>query len=89
MKSKLFWKYFKDIFRFDAIGQYEPNPGHQFLKELENMGKEVTVITQNVDGLHRKAGSTNVLEVHGEFIKEIGNDVDSDIENRRVDWRDG
>ncbi|CAM4179776.1 NAD-dependent protein deacylase [Paenibacillus alkaliterrae] len=65
MNPKLFWKYFKDIFRFDAIGQYEPNPGHQFLKELENMGKEVTIITQNVDGLHRKAGSTNVLEVHG------------------------
>lgn len=66
---KMFWKYFKEIFRFNAFQQYEPNPGHYFLKKLECIGKNVTIITQNVDGLHRKAGSTNVLEAHGTLDK--------------------
>ncbi|CAM3392057.1 NAD-dependent protein deacylase [Marinicrinis lubricantis] len=64
-KPKLFWKYFKEIFGFQQIREVEPNAGHLFLAELEAMGKTVTIITQNVDGLHRKAGSSRVLEVHG------------------------
>lgn len=64
-KPKMFWTYFKEIFGFHALGQYEPNGGHLFLRELELEGKEVTIVTQNVDGLHRKAGSSRVLEAHG------------------------
>lgn len=64
-KPKAFWTYFKDIFGFHSLDQYEPNSGHRFLRELELEGKEVTVITQNVDGLHRKSGSKHVLEAHG------------------------
>jgi len=64
-QPKSFWTYFKQIFHFNAMGGYEPNLGHIWLKELEDAGKQVTVITQNVDGLHRKAGSSAVLEVHG------------------------
>jgi len=46
-----------------------PNPGHHALVELENMGILKWVITQNVDGLHEKAGSRNVLEYHGNMFK--------------------
>ncbi|MBE9501252.1 MAG: NAD-dependent deacylase [Chloroflexi bacterium] len=42
-----------------------PNPGHLALAELERMGILKWVITQNIDGLHEKAGSKNVLEYHG------------------------
>ncbi|WP_368645818.1 NAD-dependent protein deacylase [Alkalibacterium putridalgicola] len=42
-----------------------PNTGHLFLKQLEDKGHEVTVITQNIDGLHQKAGNTRILELHG------------------------
>ncbi|WP_423188483.1 NAD-dependent protein deacylase [Alkalibacterium sp. f15] len=42
-----------------------PNKGHHFLKHLEDIGYDVTIITQNIDGLHQKAGSRNVLELHG------------------------
>ena len=43
----------------------EPNPAHIKLAELEKAGKLKTVITQNIDGLHQKAGSKKVLELHG------------------------
>ena len=46
----------------------EPNRGHQIIAELENDFK-VSVVTQNVDNLHERAGSTNVLHLHGELTK--------------------
>lgn len=49
---------------------YRPNPGHVALAELETMGLLRCVITQNIDGLHRKAGSQNVSEIHGS-LREI------------------
>lgn len=60
-----FWHAFKDIFQIKLAGQYLPNKGHHFFADLENMGKEVSIITQNIDGLHELAGSTNVFEIHG------------------------
>lgn len=45
-----------------------PNSGHEILAELEN-DFDVQIITQNVDNLHEKAGSTNVLHLHGELLK--------------------
>src|SRR5512136_197090 len=47
------------------IGKAQPNSGHYALAELEEMGILRCVITQNVDGLHQKAGSKNVIEYHG------------------------
>lgn len=44
---------------------YQPNAAHQGLAALENLGILNAVITQNIDGLHKKAGSINVLELHG------------------------
>jgi NAD-dependent deacetylase len=43
----------------------EPNAGHRALVDLEKTGRLVALVTQNVDGLHQRAGSTNVIEVHG------------------------
>ena len=43
----------------------EPSAGHRALAEFEKTGRLVALVTQNVDGLHQRAGSTNVIEVHG------------------------
>lgn len=57
---------FYDFYKTKMIHlQAEPNPAHRFLAWLEDEGKLVAVITQNIDGLHQKAGSRNVLELHG------------------------
>lgn len=49
-----------------SIVEAKPNPGHIALAELENRcGKNVKIATQNIDGLHQKAGSQHVYEVHG------------------------
>jgi NAD-dependent deacetylase len=49
---------------------YQPNEGHIALAELERLGLLRSIITQNIDGLHRKAGSKNVIEIHGS-LREI------------------
>ncbi|CAH0144631.1 NAD-dependent protein deacetylase [Microbacterium oxydans] len=48
-----------------AFARAEPNPGHTALAEMETAGVVSGVITQNVDGLHLRAGSSRVIEVHG------------------------
>ena len=45
--------------------QAQPNAAHRFLAELESAGRLTAVVTQNIDGLHQKAGSRTVLELHG------------------------
>jgi NAD-dependent deacetylase len=50
---------------YEQIRQAEPNPGHYALAELEALGILKCVITQNIDGLHKKAGNKRVLEYHG------------------------
>ena len=47
----------------------KPNPAHLKLAELEQAGKLTAVVTQNIDGLHQKAGSKNVLELHGSVLR--------------------
>lgn len=58
-----FWSYYRP--RFQALGDKEPNRAHEALVELERRGLIEGVITQNIDRLHRAAGSENVIEVHG------------------------
>lgn len=55
----------------------EPNHAHKVLAELENQYK-VSIITQNVDDLHERAGSTNVLHLHGELRKVTGSNNPND-----------
>jgi NAD-dependent deacetylase len=51
--------------RLGVLGDVEPNPGHHAVAELERRGLVQAVVTQNVDGLHQRAGSREVIEVHG------------------------
>lgn len=60
---KLIWDWY--AWRREAIKAVRPNPGHYALVETEKRISQFTLITQNVDGLHRMAGSRNVLELHG------------------------
>jgi NAD-dependent deacetylase len=57
------WEFY--ALRLDALARAEPNDGHRALAELEERGWIRTVVTQNVDGLHQRAGSREVVEVHG------------------------
>ncbi|MFZ5884678.1 MAG: SIR2 family NAD-dependent protein deacylase [Chloroflexota bacterium] len=60
---KLVWDWY--AWRREAVKAVRPNPGHYALVEIEKRVPHFTLITQNVDGLHRMAGSRNVLELHG------------------------
>ena len=61
-----FFSYYKDCLIFPEA---EPNPAHYTLARLEKEGKLNAIITQNIDGLHQKAGSKNVLELHGSIYR--------------------
>lgn len=60
---KLVWDWY--AWRREAVKAVRPNPGHYALVEIEKRVPQFTLITQNVDGLHRLAGSRNMLELHG------------------------
>lgn len=67
--------------RRKQLHEVQPNNGHQILAELEN-DFEVQIITQNVDNLHEKSGSSNVLHLHGELLK-----VRSTVNSKYIlDW---
>ena len=61
-----FYKFYKD--KMNSL-KYEPNITHEKLAELEKNGKLKAVITQNIDGLHQKAGSKTVYELHGSVLR--------------------
>jgi NAD-dependent deacetylase len=63
---KLVWEWYNE--RRRNIFQAQPNQGHKAIAELEKYA-QVTVLTQNIDGLHQKAGSSKVLELHGSIVK--------------------
>lgn len=63
-----FWRIYREI--FDVKFNAEENAVHRWIGELERT-KEVHVITQNVDGLHQKGGSTSVIEAHGTNTKAV------------------
>lgn len=65
-KTEEFYRFYKDkMLMLDA----EPNAAHLKLAEWEREGKLKAVITQNIDGLHQKAGSKKVLELHGSVLR--------------------
>ena len=61
-----FYKFYKD--KLNSL-KYEPNITHKVLAKLEKMGKLKAVVTQNIDGLHQKAGSKKVYELHGSVYR--------------------
>jgi NAD-dependent SIR2 family protein deacetylase len=60
---KRYWA--RSLIGWRAVERAEPNPAHQALADLESLGRAECVITQNVDGLHQKAGSRSVIDLHG------------------------
>ncbi len=76
--TKEFYDFYRD--KLNTLN-VEPNITHKYLKRLEDSGKLKAVITQNIDGLHEKAGSKNVLLLHGTVYKnhcmECGKEYDA------------
>lgn len=60
---QLVWRWY--AWRRELVARAQPNPAHVALAALESEVRGFTLITQNVDGLHRRAGSRNLLELHG------------------------
>ncbi len=61
-----FYKFYRE--KMNSL-KYEPNITHIKLAKLEKQGKLKAIVTQNIDGLHQKAGSKNVLELHGSVLR--------------------
>jgi NAD-dependent deacetylase len=65
-KPEEFWEFYRDkMLNLDA----EPNITHTFMAQCEAAGKSLGVVTQNIDGLHQKAGSKRVYELHGSVLR--------------------
>jgi len=59
----LVWEWYQH--RRTIVHAVQPNAGHQALVDMENIFPQVTIVTQNIDNLHRRAGSNRVIELHG------------------------
>ncbi len=70
--------------RRKQLFEVKPNQAHVDLAELENNFK-ITIITQNVDDLHERAGSTNVIHLHGELLKVRSTYDDNDVQDWKTD----
>lgn len=66
--TDMFYEFYKSKMVYSDA---KPNAAHLFFAELEKQGKEVSVVTQNIDGLHSAAGSTEVYEIHGSVLRNI------------------
>lgn len=64
---KLVWDWYE--YRRNMLKTVKPNAGHYALTALEDMLPQVVIVTQNIDGLHRQAGSSDVLELHGNIAR--------------------
>ncbi len=65
---RLVWEWYEA--RRTSVRAAQPSPGHRALAELARRVPKLTLVTQNVDGLHERAGSTGVLEYHGNILRD-------------------
>lgn len=65
---ELIWKWYR--WRRDLVAKAEPNAGHNALVDLAEQVDRFTLVTQNVDGLHQRAGSQDVIEFHGNLFED-------------------
>jgi NAD-dependent deacetylase len=70
--------------RRKQLFEVKPNQAHYDLAQLENQ-YEVTIITQNVDDLHERSGSTNVIHLHGELLKVRSTMNETDVQEWKTD----
>ncbi len=64
--TDLFYDFYKSKMLYPDA---QPNAAHRYFADLEAEGKQVSVVTQNIDGLHTAAGSTRVFEIHGSVLR--------------------
>jgi NAD-dependent protein deacetylase/lipoamidase len=83
---KLSWQWYD--WRRQRVAAAQPNAGHRALARLESAGAQFALITQNVDGLHRAAGSRNVIELHGSIWRLRCLDCAREMENREAPLRE-
>jgi NAD-dependent deacetylase len=70
--------------RLAVLADAEPNEGHRALARLEELGLAEAIVTQNVDGLHQRSGSRNVVEVHGSISSAVCPRCRAPVEAERV-----
>lgn len=83
---QLVWEWYD--WRREIIGAKEPNSGHKVLAEWQSIFSNFALITQNIDGLHQKAGSREILELHGNIWKLRCTAEGSVTEDRTVPLND-
>jgi len=79
---KLVWEWYN--WRRELVAKAEPNPAHKALVELEIRKPRFTLITQNVDGLHDRAGSGKILKLHGDLWRMRCSTCGANWPDRRV-----
>jgi len=79
---RLVWEWYD--WRRQIIARAKPNPAHQVIAEMEKYYPEFLLITQNVDGLHLKAGSRRIVEIHGNLWRLRCDRCGRKIENYEV-----
>ena len=84
--TKLFFDFYRSAMIFPDA---KPNRAHRYFAELEKKGKNVTVVTQNIDSLHTRAGSTNVIELHGSVMRNYCRSCKKSFELEYVMKADG
>jgi len=77
---QLVWDWYQ--WRRELIAQAQPNPGHFALAKMQAAFPQFTLVTQNVDGLHQRAGSQNVIELHGNIMRDKCFDCDVAIKTK-------
>ena len=74
-ETELFFDYYRNTLDCSKV---VPNVTHKYLTKLEKSGKLKAIVTQNIDGLHQKAGSKNVLEIHGTTFRNYCDDCNKE-----------
>lgn len=80
------WKKIKEIF-YDSLGDTQPNIAHETLAKMEGRSFLESIITQNIDHLHQKAGSRYVYELHGTYKQLVCTECGSEFDMSFADLR--
>ncbi len=83
---ELVWEWYN--YRKKIVHDAKPNPAHLTIAEMQNHFKDVTVVTQNVDNLHRRAGSKKIYELHGNIERNFCIDCKK-FHNEELDFTTG
>ena len=81
-QPEVVWEWYN--WRRELISKCSPNPAHDFIANLEKNSKEFLLVTQNVDGLHQRAGSRKIIEIHGSVWKIKCISCNYNVESREV-----